>query len=87
MRFGFVTLQPFPHQLINQLLVFAALHIDEIADDEPADVPQSQLARNFIRCLQIGLKDCLFDIAGTFVASSVHVDGDKRGVRARRRHS
>ena len=60
------------------MLVFAALHIDEIANDEPTDVPQPQLPRNFIGRFQIGLQDCLFDIARTFIATGIHVDGNER---------
>src|ERR1043166_5306998 len=45
MRFGFVTLQPLFHQIVNELLVLAAFHVDEIADDQTADVPQTELAR------------------------------------------
>src|ERR1043166_4801801 len=55
MGFGLVPFQTFPDQIVNQLLVFSALHVDEIADDEPANVAQTQLPRDFIRRFKICL--------------------------------
>ena len=33
MRPGFIAVEPFLHQTVNCLLIFTALHVDEIADD------------------------------------------------------
>src|SRR5436190_21043121 len=78
MGFGFVALQPLPHQLVNELLVLSALHIDKVADDQSTDVSKSQLARNFISRLQIRLQNCLFYVACAFVAAGIHVDRNER---------
>ena len=38
MRLGFVAIEPLLHQAVNGLLVFAALHVDEISYDQPTDI-------------------------------------------------
>ena len=78
MRFGLVALQPFLHPAVDRLLVLAALHVDEIADDQAADIAQAHLARDFVGRFEIGLQNRLLDIAAAFVAAGVHVDGDQR---------
>ncbi len=40
MRLCFVAFQPIFHSIVNQLLIFAVLHIDEVADDQTADVAE-----------------------------------------------
>src|SRR5512134_1922251 len=45
------------HSLIDGLLIFAALHIDEVGNDDATDIPQAHLAANLIRRLEIGLQD------------------------------
>ena len=44
----------------------------------PTDVAQAQLPRNFVRRFQIGLQNCLFDVAAALVSPRVYVDGDER---------
>ena len=66
MGLGLVALEPLLHQVVNHLLVSAALHVDEIADDQAADVAESKLSRNLVSRLKICLQDCLFDVAATF---------------------
>ena len=55
MRPGLIALEPFFHQVVHHLLVFSALHIDEIANNQTADIAQPKLARDLICRLQIGL--------------------------------
>ena len=64
------------HALIDLLLVFAALHVDEVEDDQAADVAQAQLAADFIRRLEIDPQDGrVLVLAAGFVAAGVDVDG------------
>src|SRR5579862_546180 len=74
----FVPLQAFLHPRIDHLLVAPALHVDKVADDEPADVPQSQLARDLVHGFQVGLEDRPLDVFRPLVAPGVDVDGDER---------
>src|SRR6476619_5808954 len=78
MCFGLVALQPFPHPAIDHLLVLAVLHVDEIADDQTSDIAQPKLARNLVGGFEIGLQNCLLDIAPTFVATGVYIHRDQR---------
>ena len=45
------------------LLVVFARHVDEVHDDDAAQVAQAQLARNGLRGLQVGLEDGVVEIA------------------------
>ena len=78
MRLRFVALQALAHPVVDLLLISAILHVDEVANDEPADIAQTQLARDFISCLQVGLQDCFLDIATAFVASGIYVHRNQR---------
>jgi hypothetical protein len=59
-------------------LILAALHVDEVADDQPADVAQPKLARDLIRRFEICLQDRLLNVAPALVAAGVYVDGYER---------
>lgn len=78
MRLRLVAAQPVAHPMVNHLLILAALHVDEIADDESADVAETKLARNFVDGFEVGLENRFLDVAAAFVATGVHVDGNKR---------
>jgi hypothetical protein len=73
-----VALQPFLHQAVNRLLILPALHVDEIADDQAADISQAQLARDLVSGFEVGLEDRFFHIAAALVAPGVYVDGHQR---------
>ena len=60
------------------MLILAALHVDEVADDQAADIAQTELARDFIGRFEIGLQNGLLDIAPALVATCIYVDGDQR---------
>ena len=77
MSFGLVTLEPFLHQVIDHLLVLPAFHVDEIANDQTANIAQPKLTRDFICRLQICLQNCFFDIAPTFVPAGIHINRDQ----------
>ena len=59
-------------------LVVGAGHVDEVDDDDAAQIAQPQLACNGVGCLQIGLEDGLVEIARAHVAAGVDVDGGER---------
>ena len=65
------------HGLVNLVLVLAALHVDEVDDDESADVAQAHLAGDLFDGLGVDLEDGLFLGAGAAVAAGVDVDGDE----------
>lgn len=54
------------------------LHIDEVDDDDPADVPKPELANDLIGSLEVGAKNRLFEIALTDVVSRIDIDGNER---------
>ena len=60
------------------MLIPAVLHVDEIADDQTADVAQSKLTRDFVRRFEVGLQNGSINIASAFVATGVDVDSHQR---------
>src|ERR1051325_6155505 len=78
MGLGLVALQTFFHQIVNHLLVFAAFHINEIADNQTANIPEPQLQSYFICCLSLCLEICLFGVPRPLVTTCFHVDGHER---------
>ncbi|OPZ83844.1 MAG: hypothetical protein BWY75_02908 [bacterium ADurb.Bin425] len=54
MRLGSIFFEGALESFQNLLLVFAAIHIDEIDYDHTADVSQSQLTRNLLSRFQVG---------------------------------
>ncbi|MCY1283375.1 hypothetical protein D9M70_322520 [compost metagenome] len=59
-------------------LVFFIFHVDEVDDDDPAQVAQAQLAGNGGGRLEVGLEDGLFEGAVTDERAGVHIDGGHR---------
>mgnify|MGYP001487211456 CR=1 FL=1 len=60
------------------LAVVVARHVDEVDDDDAAEIAQPQLARDGGRRLEIGLEDGLFEVAMADETPSVDVDGSHR---------
>ena len=54
------------------------LHIDEVDDHEPGQVPEPELAGDLLGCLDIGVDRGFLDIALARRPAGVHVDGDQR---------
>ncbi len=44
-------------------LVLLRLHVDEVDDDQPADVAQAQLARDLVGRLEVGVERRGLDVA------------------------
>ena len=66
-------------QLLKHLVaVRLRLHVDEVADDDAADVAQAELPRDLARRLDVRLEDRLLRILLARVAARVHVDRDER---------
>ena len=64
--------------LMEQLLAMSLLlHVDEVDDDDPADVPEAELPGHLTGGLHVGLENGLVRILPTRVAARVHVDGDQ----------
>jgi hypothetical protein len=59
-------------------LVLRALHVDEVDDDEPAEIAQPQLARNLVGSFEIGVECRRLDVATLGRARRIDVDRDER---------
>ena len=70
-----VGFQAFADFLFHGALVLGRGHVDEVDDDQAADVTQAQLASDFFRCFQVGLQGGFLDVAAFGGASRVDVDG------------
>jgi hypothetical protein len=54
------------------------LHIDEIDDDEPGQIAQSQLPRDLVGCFEAGAQRGFFDVALAGRTAGIDVDRDQR---------
>ena len=59
-------------------VVPARLHVNEVDDDQPGQVPQAQLARDLIGRLQVRAQRGFLDVAFPSRTARVHVDRDQR---------
>ena len=59
------------------LLVFARLHVDEVDDDEPADIADAQLARHLFDGFEVDLQNGVLLRALALVLARVDIHGDK----------
>ena len=67
-------------RLLHLLAVLLLLHVDEIEDDNPAQVPQPDLPHDLARRLEVRLDDGVLESPGRLladVAPGVHVDRDE----------
>ena len=64
-------LQPF----LDRVPVLGHRHVDEVDDDQTGKVPEPQLARYFIRRLEVGLVGRLLDVA--FLGGAARIDVDR----------
>ena len=77
MRASLVALETILDALVDSLLILAALHVDEVGDDDAANVAQAHLTANFIRRLEVGLQDGLLDVFRPLVPAGIDVDRDQ----------
>src|SRR5262245_51905753 len=54
--------------------VVLVLHVDEVKDDDAAEVAQPQLARDHLRRLQVGLEDGVVEVAQADEAAGIDID-------------
>ena len=69
---------PFQHLFqhpVHLALMLGIFHVDEIDDDDTAQVPQPQLAADRPGCFQIGLEDGLFQVTVPHERAGVDIDG------------
>src|SRR5690554_1222125 len=74
-----ILLQHLEERLIDALSVVGLLHIDEVDDDEAADIAEAELIADLLHRLEIRLKDRLGDVLSlSGEAARVDVDGGER---------
>ena len=73
-----VEFQPFAQASFHFALIARALHVDEVDDDQAAQVAQTQLAGDFLGGFEVGFERRLLDIGATGGTPGVHVDGNQR---------
>ena len=74
----FVFFQRFPQSFVDLLAIGLFFHVDEVDDDEAADVSQPELAHDLLHRLDIGLEDRFFLIAFADEAAGVDVHSRQR---------
>ena len=74
---GAVVMQRIAQTIFDFALVLAALHIDEVDDDQATEVAQAKLAGQFFSGFQVRLECRFFDIGATGRATGVHVAGNQ----------
>src|SRR5579863_6840454 len=75
---GAVHLHGIAQPVLDVALVLARLHVDEVDDDQSADVTDAQLAGDLIGRLEIGVGRSSLDVAPSGGARRVDVDRDQR---------
>ena len=75
---GAVGLQRVVQPVLDEPLVLRRGHVDQIDDDQAAEVADAQLAGHLVHGLEIGLQRRLLDIGALGRPRGVHVDGDNR---------
>jgi hypothetical protein len=75
---GAVHLQRLAQPVLHLALVLGGCHVDEVDDDQAAQVAQAQLAGDLVGRLQVGVERGLLDVAALGGARRVDVDGDQR---------
>src|SRR5687767_2408002 len=71
---GAVELERVAQAVLHLALVALRLHVDEVDDDQAAEVAQAQLARDFLRRLEVGAERGFLDVAATRGTRRVDVD-------------
>src|SRR5438045_1870622 len=78
---GLVAGERLPERFFHRLAILPDLHVDEVDDDDAADVAQSQLARDDLCGFEIVAEDRLLEIRYSDVLPGVDVD-DGQSLRA-----
>ena len=75
---GAVLLHGIAEAVFHSLLVLQRLHVDEVDDDETAEVAQAQLTSNFVCGFQVGVGGRGLDVRALGGAGRVDVDSHQR---------
>ncbi|MDT4841651.1 hypothetical protein FQZ97_755150 [compost metagenome] len=75
---GAVEMEGIAQALFDGALVLAVLHVDEVDDDQTAQVAQAQLAGHFVRRFRVGAQRGFFDVGAAGGAGRVDVHGHQR---------
>ena len=62
----------------HRLPVLLGLHVDEVDDDDAAQVAQPQLPGNGLRRFQVVLENRVIEVAAADEAAGVYIDGGHR---------
>ena len=73
-----VILQRILDSPLDRAIVARLLHVDEVDDDQPGEVAQSQLTRDLVGGLEIGAQRGVLDIVLARRSARVDVDRDQR---------
>ena len=78
MHAGAVNFRRFIEAVFHVFAVAADAHINEINDNQPAQVAQAHLSRDFVCRFKVGLVGGFFDIAAFGRLGRVNVNGNQR---------
>ena len=66
------------HAPLDRAVVALLVHVDEVDDDQPGEVAQPKLPRDFLGRLAVGLERGVLDVVLARRAAGVDVDRDQR---------
>ena len=75
---GAVGLDRFAQGVFHLALVLVGVHVDEVDDDQPAQIAQAQLTGDFSGRFHVGVEGGLLNVAALGGAGGVDVDGGER---------
>ena len=75
---GAVGLQRVAHLRLDGAVIASRHHVDEVDDDQPADVAQPQLPGDFLGGFEIGVEGGFLDVGALGRPGGVDVDGNQR---------
>ena len=73
-RLRLVGAQGFSERAVDLVPIVRGLHVDQVDDDQPADVPEAELVNDLRHGFEVGFEDCFLEIGSADVAARVHVD-------------
>ena len=77
-RLGLVRAQRLSERAVDLVPIGRRLHVDQVDDDQSADVPEAELVDDLGNGLEVGPEDGLFQVRPPHVPARVHVDGGER---------
>ena len=68
----------FPEFGEDGVLVFLAVHVDEVNNDDAAEIAQSQLPRDGLGSFEIGFENSVIETSPRHKCTGIYIDGDQR---------